>query len=576
MSILGILLGDPPGARATKFTGGNPQSPAYWVRKLFGGGADTAAGIRVDEDTVLHYSPVWNAINIIAGAMGFLPLHLYRRLPDGGKERDRNHPSYSLMRRRANPLMSAQAFREVLQGHALTWPGGYAEIERDNAMRPLALWPLRPDRTTPKMVEVRPGVKELRYEYITADGPKMLHWFDVLHIHGLGFDGITGYNRTEMMRESVGLGLAAEQYGARFFGNDARPGGVLEHPGNLGPGAKLRLEQDWRKDHAPLAQKHRLAVLEEGMKWHEIGIPPETAQFLETRKFGVDEVARWFNIPTHLLNSSTPGDQTVEHRGIDFVTWCLLKWFERWQQECAVKLLTIQEFKADSHFFEFLAEALLKADMKTRYQAHRVGIMAGWQSRNEVRVIENRNAEEGLDEFLVPLNMIPQSALADYLASKYGVGTGGVTGEPQEPPGKQKGEAPEDDRFLPLLQDTWRRLLTKEGNAIRRLANRNGNFLEAAAEFYAGHARHLTDVLGPVLQACLGRKSDSLTAIMAHRYVERRMIEWRNLCGRFRGEDQDPATEIVATIDTWQAAEPARLASAVLSLEGEMDDGTEA
>ena len=226
----------------------------------------------------------------------------------------------------------------------------------------------------------------------------------MLHISGLGFDGLIGYSVIEYARESIGLGMGAERFGSAFFGNGATIGNVLEHPGKLSDDAAKRLKESIKEKYSGPSNAHRTLVLEEDMKWKPLGFTQKDAQFLETRKFQVTDVARWFQIAPHKLGDLERATFTnIEHQGIDFVVWTLGRWLKRWEHECNFKLFSESERR--THFAEFLVDALLRGDTKTRNESYAIAVTNGWMNRNEVRERENMNKEDGLDEFLTPMNM---------------------------------------------------------------------------------------------------------------------------------------------------------------------------
>ena len=323
----------------------------------------------VSPSTALQVTAVFACVRILAETVAGLPLHVYRRLENGGKARAPDHYLYSLLHYLPNPEMTSFEFREVMMGHVCTWGNAYAEIEFDRAGRVRALWPLRPDRMTVKRVNGR-----LQYIYKLSKPDSQgrteitLRDEQVFHVHGLGSDGIVGYSPIHLARQAVGLALAAEEFGARFFGNDARPGVVLEHPGQLGDEAHKRLRESWESRHGGLDKSHRVAILEEGLKVHEIGLPPEDAQFLQTRKFQVSEIARMFRIPPHMIADLERATfSNIEHQSLEFVIHTIRPWLVRWEQEIYRSLLTPQERK--TYFAEFLVDGLLRGDIKSRYGA---------------------------------------------------------------------------------------------------------------------------------------------------------------------------------------------------------------
>lgn len=512
--------------RATWITGGDPRTPQYWVKKLFGVPVSDS-GIDIDEDKALTYSAVWSAVNIISSAIGFLPFIVYKRDGDN-RERQPQHPVYKLLHDQPNPYMDALVFRETLQGHLLTWGNAYALIQRSNNGTPVYLWPLLPNKTEPEVVD---NGNKVRYKVTNNNGGTVYYGAsDILHFKGLGFDGIKGYSVIRYAANSLGGGMAAEKYGAKFFANNAAPSGVLETPETLSDKGYNRLREDWENKHKGLDNAHKIAILEEGLKWHDIGLPPEDAQYLETRKFGVVEVARWFSIPPHMLAELERATfSNIENQGIGFVTYTLTKWFRRWELESNHKLFFTNE--QGKLYTEFLADALLRGNTKERYNAYRVAIMAGWMNRNEARQRENLNTAEGLDEFLQPLNMV-------------------AAGTPVEPKG---GSQQDNNARYELIAETVRRILTKETNALRLLLNKPAEFFERMEGFYEKHTGHICKVLGPVIRAT-GNGVDVM--LLADEYVNYHSKLLRNA--------EIVGGSLVATIkpilDSWELTEPARLA----------------
>jgi HK97 family phage portal protein len=380
----------------------NPQ-----LKRLFGS-STASSGETVNEWTALNISAVWAAVTLIAGSVGALPLILYRRTGTDGKERYDEHYLYELLHDQPNPEMTAMVFRETLQGHALTWGNGYAEIERDQSGRAMALWPITPDRVTP----YRESNGALRYRiganyYAESPVPAAeLDAADVLHIPGLGYDGLCGYSVISKARNALGLTMATESFGSQFFGNGTRPGGVLQHKGRLSPDAHERLRTDFEA-HYSGPNRHRPAVLEEGMTWQQIGIPPDDAQFLNTRQFQVVEVARWFNVPPHKLRDlSRATYSNIESQAIEFVVDTLTPWLVRWEQECNRKL--IRPLERHQQFVKHSVNALLRGDIASRFSAYAVGRQWGWLSANDIRRLEDENpiGAKG-DVYLEPSNMMP-------------------------------------------------------------------------------------------------------------------------------------------------------------------------
>jgi HK97 family phage portal protein len=397
------------------------QTPPGWVKKL--GGWDTATGVDVTPDKALQVAAVFACVRILAETVASLPLPIYRRLGNGGKARAPDHYLYPILHDQPNPEMTSFSFRETMMGHVATWGNAYAEIEFNQGGGINALWPLRPDRMRVK----REGGR-LQYLYRVPDkvgGQEItLEMERIFHVRGLSNNGIVGYSPIQLARQSVGLALAAEEFGGRFFGNDARPGVILEHPGKLSEEAHKRLRESWESRHGGLDKSHRVAILEEGLQVHEIGLPPGDAQFLETRKYQRSEIASIFRMPPHMIGDLERATfSNIEQQSLEFVIYTLWPWLVRWEQE--IKRCLFTPIEARMYFAEFLVEGLLRGDIQSRYQAYATGRQWGWMSANDVRRLENMNPIEGGDAYLVPLNMIPagQAGLEPFLED---LGTGGA------------------------------------------------------------------------------------------------------------------------------------------------------
>ena len=380
---------------------GSPLSnPRGWLTEFIGGATDT--GIDVNEWTALNNSVVFACVRILSETLATVPCHLYER-KERGKERAYSHALYRVLHDQANPEMSAFTMFETMQGHLGTWGNAYAEQQRNRAGDVVAIWPLRPDLTYADRVR-----NKLVYRTVIGGKGYVLPQDKVLHIGGLGFDGIVGYSPISMARQTIGLSAGAEKYGAKFFGNNARPGGFLKHPGKLSPEAQKRLVASWEDRHSGLDNVNRLAVLEEGMEFQTVGVPPQDAQMLQTRKFQVAEIARWYRMPLHKIQEMESATfSNIEQQSIEFVVDTMLPWIRRWESAIRTQLLTPAE--RERYYAEFLMEGLLRGDTAARYQAYSVARQWGWMSANDVREAENMNPlpdEEG-DIYLVPMNMVP-------------------------------------------------------------------------------------------------------------------------------------------------------------------------
>ena len=374
---------------------------------LFG---PTAAGKVVNERTAMQTTAVYACVRILAESIAGLPLHVYA-YEGQGKERVPAHPLYFLLHDAPNPEMTSFVFRETLMTHLLLWGNAYAQILRDGMGRVIGLYPLLPDR-----MDVGRDSKtgELYYLYTrsTEENPNFadkgqirLRRTDVLHIPGLGFDGLVGYSPIAMAKTAIGIALATEEYGATFFQNGARPAGVLEHPGVLKDPSKLR--ESWQSIYGGTKNAGKIAVLEEGVKYQQIAIPPEEAQFLETRKFQIDEIARLYRVPPHMVGDLEKSSfSNIEQQSLEFVKYTLNPWVVRWEQSLQKALLSNRERK--DYFIRFNVDGLLRGDYKSRMEGYAIGRQNGWLSANDIRSLEDMNpinADEGGDLYLINGNM---------------------------------------------------------------------------------------------------------------------------------------------------------------------------
>lgn len=366
----------------------------------------TTSGKPVNERTAMQTTAVYACVRILAEAVASLPLHVYEYQDDGGKKLVHDHPLYYLLHDEPNPEMTSFVFRETLMSHLLIWGNAYAQIIRDGAGRVLGLYPLLPD----KMDVQRDDRGNIYYVYSrNSDENPMFKEYgdirlkaeDVLHIPGLGFDGLIGYSPIAMAKNAVGMTLACEEYGASFFANGANPGGVLEHPGVLKDPSKVR--ESWNSVYRGVNNAHKIAVLEEGMKYQQIGIPPEEAQFLETRKFQINEIARLYRIPPHMVGDLDKSSfSNIEQQSLEFVKYTLDPWVIRWEQSLQRSLLLLGE--KGKYFIKLNVDGLLRGDYQSRMNGYAVGRQNGWFSANDIREMENMNPipdEQGGNLYLI-------------------------------------------------------------------------------------------------------------------------------------------------------------------------------
>ncbi len=537
---------------------------------------ETAAGPSVTESSALRYLPVLACARVLAEDVASLPLITYRRLQPRGKERATEHPLYKLLHTQPNPDQDSFTFRATLQMHAGLWGIGYAEIERANGW-PVALWPIPPRRvrpmsdaegqlfyrvTVPSVNEgVRPG---------SVDLPPR----DVFRVLWLTLNGVTPLSPVGLAREAIGLGLALSEYGSRFFSNDARPGIVLKHPGTLSDPAYKRLRESFEARHRGLSRSHRVALLEESMDVVTIGVPPEDAQFLETRKYQRSDIATLYRIPPHKIGDLERATFTnIEHQAIEYVVDALRPWLVRWEQAILTQLIPSQE--QAMIFAEFLVDGLLRGDTPSRYAAYATAINSGWMSRNDVRVLENMNPADGLDDFLVPLNMVPSGSAGPAMGTRQE--NRSITGR------RRVGQS-----FHRMFVLAAERIIRRERADVLRLAERelgqrdNVSFSRKLDDFFAEHETFVRREMAPVLlsyaEAVHGEASDDVRAEAAlppeldvfmaayttgfvNRWIGSSRGQMLSLTGIALASASDPVAMLATRFTEWLATRPEKTAA---------------
>jgi len=368
------------------------SNPAAWLTGLFG---TSKTGVQVSEDNALTFSAVYAAVRIISETIASIPLNVYQA---DGETRVKavGHPVQDLLAKAPNSVSSTFTFREAMASNLVLHGNAYAKIEMNAAGRPTALIPLNPMKVEVKVVDgEKVYVFDEKHTYLD---------YEMLHFVGLSFNGLVGKSPLSMAREAVAIGLAAQEYGARFYSNGANAGGVITAPGRLNTEVVKRLRESWNRAQSGLSSSHSTAILEEGMKYEKIGLDPEAAQFLQSRKFQVNEIARIFRIPPSYLadleNSSTRAN--TEQQAIQFVRDCITPYVRRMEVELNRKLFREDE---PNLYAYFTMEGLMRGDQKARYEAYAVARNWGWLSVNDIRDLENLNPVEGGDIYLQPLNM---------------------------------------------------------------------------------------------------------------------------------------------------------------------------
>lgn len=364
---------------------------------------DTVTGESVTVVGSLSVPAVLGAFTILSEDTASLPLILYRRL-ERGKERAINNPYYALMHDAPNPEHTSMVFRELMMGHLLGWGNFYAQIIYDSRGRVVELWPLNPAN----MEVFRDESGERKYLYTTARGDKRaFRAVDILHIPAFGFDGLVGYSRIAMARNSIAMAFSAEKYAGRVFQNDARPSVALKHPGKLDDETVYeRLINQWNLTYRGAGNAGKAVILEEGMDVATIGFPPKDAMFIEQQEWSITQISRVFRIPPHMLGQvdrSTSWGSGIEQQELGYLSHTLRPWLVRIEQYLNKDLLL--EADRRQYFYEHLTDGMLRTDIQARFAAYAQAIANGFMTRNEAREKENWNPIDGLDEPLVPLNM---------------------------------------------------------------------------------------------------------------------------------------------------------------------------
>lgn len=446
-------------------------------------------GVWVSAETALSVAAVWACVRVISDPLGWLPLQMYKRQADGGRQRADWHPLHGLLHDQPNRWQTAQDWRRQMTVHALLRGNGFSRILPGPRGFADQLVPIHPDR----LVEIRQQDDgSLIYEFRKPDGvgSESLIQDEVFHLRGLSMDGIRGMGVIEYARQTVGLGLATEQYAARFFSQNATPAALLVHPGKLSSDGRRKIKSEWEADMAGLPNAHRTAVVAEGVDYKPISVTNEDSQFLQTRQFGVEEVARWFGVPLHKIQSTTKETSWgsgIEEMNLSFTTDTLMPWARVWEQAIARDLI----LDTRNYYAEFQFDALARGRLLDRYQAFHLALTDGWMSRNEVRAIENRNRIDGLDEFLAQANMQSARPEPEAETEPEPDSTGDAT--PDEKHGQN------DAHYKLLLEEAAGRIVRKEIMALTKAAKRAAGDAEAwereVREFYGAHAQFVVQSL---------------------------------------------------------------------------------
>lgn len=454
-------------------------SDDWWYQPV-GSGA-TAAGVYVSEDSALKVGTFYRCVSIIVETIASLPLHEFERVGSDGRQRVDDGSLANLLANRPNSWQTTHEWVAESHAHKLMRGNAYSRIFRDRRGDLGELVPLHPDTVKVEPLDrasVRQGARPFRYSVRDGDSTEIIHADDMFHQRALMVRGYTGMGILENARQTVGLSVVLEQYGASFFGNGSRPGGVLEHPGKLNQQSTDRLKAGWESAHRGVGNAHRVAVLEEGMKFHTLSVTPEESQFLESQEHTAESICRWCGVPPHMVgltSKSTSWGSGIEAMSTGFVIYTLLPWIKRFEAEVQRDLL----LDPITHFASFILQGLLRGDHKTRFEAYAVARQWGWLSVNDIRRLEDLNPVKGGDAYLQALNM------AD-------------TSKPQP----SSGQAPAA-RLLAahnlFVTEAAERVIRREiatlGKAAKRTAGDGEAWRDAVTTFYGEHAGHVAEVM---------------------------------------------------------------------------------
>lgn len=453
-------------------------------------GGVASSGLLVNAERSLQASAVWSCTRLIAESIASMPILVYRRLTNGGKERAPQHPLYEILHDSPNEMQTAYMWVRTMMVHALLYGGGYSRIVPGTRGAVDSLEPIHPDS-----IRTEPISGGIRYQVRGDDGmERPVNAEDILHLAGLSLDGTSGLSLVQYARESIGLALAAEGYSARFYSQDASPKGIIKHPGKLTPQAAAKLKESWQNAHSGLGNAHKTAVLEEGAEWVKTGMTNQDAELIAQLDWSAADIARFFNVPLHmiqLMTKTTSWGSGIEEMGIEFVVFSLLPWVKNWEQIITKRLIAAPQ----AYFAEFLLDSLMRGKLQERYSAYATGRQWGWLSVNDIRRLENLNPVPNGDGYLQPLNMTelgaePEPSLATTQPA------------PQQAPQEEE-DRPRNNRaqahYQLLLHEAAMRVIRKEIAAMTKAAKRCAadaqQWAKEVTEFYREHTAFVKETL---------------------------------------------------------------------------------
>ena len=451
-------------------------------RSIVDSGYKTYSGVEVSEHSALGYAPFWRAVNLISGDVAGMPCDVFKRQRDGGKKYDDKHPAAPLLRDMASAWWRADDMRRVITSHALVHGNGYGPIVRDMSGDPVQIGLLSPQEVR---VAIHDDGSKWYATYLNGE-MILIPSRDMIHIKGLGRDGLTGYSIIELMKNALGVGMAAQEFGGRFFGNGSNMSGVLQIPGHFTEERIRNAISSWDSMQSGLQNSFKIALLQEGVKWQQTTIAPDQAQFLQTREFEVRAtVANITGVPPHMLGDSTrTSHNSLESESQSYLHRCLNPWLKEWEQELRTKLLTPRQRMKESHVIEFNRESEIQMEFEKKingiYRQIECGVLTRNEGRNLLNMPKISAEDEGGDDFYHPANWVVAGEEPDLM----------TPGQPEEPGAEEQDTSEESaagatNVLRSLITATVTAdLIVERDRIVQRSGMQSGNFLDAIDTFY--------------------------------------------------------------------------------------------
>lgn len=488
------------------------SDPANWLHEALGA-VPSSANIVVNDKTAMQIAAFWSAVNTISDTLAELPIRLVHNKKNGTTRIIKTHPALALLKTSSNPWMTPVTLKSTMQSYTLTHGNGYGMINFLRSGEPAEIWPLAPS-TKPKVVN-----GQLWYDAKLDHGREMIPADNIIHVPALARNSLEGMSIIAAQRDSLGQAIAVKQFGAKFFANGAKPGGLIKFPGKVkDPGSvRQQIEENYGGDNV-----HNLLVLDQDADYRPFAIPPDDAQFLQSQEFSVDDIGRMFRLPAHFLNKMGQATfNNLEQMGAHFVQYTLIPWLCRWEQELTRKLLTEEEIRR-GYCFKFITAGLMRGDIKTRSEVYSSAIQTGWLTRNEVRGYEELNPLPGLDEPLMPANMVVVGEEPDE-------GPPPSENPPPDPGavdvGEDEDEGEENSRHFLIADAMCRRMIAKECNAVPKILQRNQE--GELEDFYLRHMDMLEENLGLLPEEAVAYCERHMDQARSSDDTAQLLLEWR-------------------------------------------------